>query len=213
VLLAQCSGADGALISVPPYTSPPPADAERYFLDVADATDLPLGTYNNAPRLRTDMDTKSLARILARADYVLHKESTGRVHQVAELLSLAPDVSFMSDDSPEPGLAVQTMALGGSGLCNGAGNLAPRELVTLSTPWREATQSEIFRNEYLRLLPLLQVIYATTSPVAIKTLMAALGMPAGQLRKPLRTPGADFLQSALEVLDSLGLREKYACDF
>jgi 4-hydroxy-tetrahydrodipicolinate synthase len=213
VRFAADNGADGALIAVPPYTCPPESDAERYFLDVADATDLPLGTYNNAPRLRTDLQVETLLRIFRHPNYIVHKESTARVNQVAELLRAAPDVSIMCDDSPEPGLAVQTMALGGQGISNGAGNIAPAELGIISRPWHDHKQIDAFRAEYLRILPLLSFVYSTTSPIPLKSLMSAVGLPAGSLRRPLRRLEAKELQRGLAIARGLGLDKRYALDF
>ena len=213
VRFAADNGADGALIAVPPYTCPPENDAERYFLDVADSTDLPLGTYNNAPRLRTDLQLETLLRIFRHPNYIVHKESTARVNQIAELLRAAPDVSIMCDNSPEPGLAVQTMALGGQGISNGAGNIAPAELAIISNPWRDNKQIEAFRREYLRILPLLSFVYSTTSPIPIKSLMSAVGLPAGNLRRPLRALEAKELHRGLEIVRRLGLDKRYALEF
>lgn len=213
VRFAADNGADGALIAVPPYTCPPENDAERYFLDVADSTDLPLGTYNNAPRLRTDLQLETLLRIFRHPNYIVHKESTARVSQIAELLRAAPDVSIMCDDSPEPGLAVQTMALGGQGISNGAGNIAPVELTIISTPWHDKKQIDAFRREYLRILPLLSFVYSTTSPIPIKSLMSAVGLPAGNLRRPLRALEAKELERGLEIVRRLGLDKRYALEF
>jgi 4-hydroxy-tetrahydrodipicolinate synthase len=52
VRFAKDNGADGAILAAPAYICAPEADIERFFLDVADATDLPLGIYNNPPGSR-----------------------------------------------------------------------------------------------------------------------------------------------------------------
>ena len=51
VRFAKDNGADGAILAAPAYICAPEDDIERFFLDVADATDLPLGIYNNPPRV------------------------------------------------------------------------------------------------------------------------------------------------------------------
>ena len=52
---ARANGADGAILAAPAYICGSEADIEDYFLEVADATDLPLGIYNNPPRVKTDL--------------------------------------------------------------------------------------------------------------------------------------------------------------
>ncbi len=66
------------------------------------------------------------------------------------------------------------------------GNVAPAGMAALSRPWRGAGDTEALRETYLRLLPLLHFTYSAINPVPVKSLMKALGLPAGDLRRPLR---------------------------
>src|SRR5713226_409625 len=175
VRFAKDNGADGAILAAPAYICAPESDIERFFLDVADATDLPLGIYNNPPRVKSDLHWEHLLRIFQRPNYVVHKESTARVGQVAQVLAASPNL----------GLVVPTMSLGGHGTANMTGNIAPAELATISTPWSSYVEAENFKTTYLELLPLLHFTYSAINPVAVKSLMKALGLPAGDLRKPL----------------------------
>src|SRR3990172_2934329 len=142
VRFAREHGADGAILAAPPYICASEDDIERFFLEVADATDLPLGIYNNPPRVGTDLGWERLLRVLSHPRYVVHKESTA--------------------------------------------NVAPAEMAALSRPWRRWEDAAAFRETYLRLLPLLHFTYSATNPVPVKSLMKALGLPAGGLRRPLR---------------------------
>jgi 4-hydroxy-tetrahydrodipicolinate synthase len=209
VRFARDHGADGAIIAAPPYICAPEADIERFFLDVADASDLPLGIYNNPPRVQTDLGWDRLLRIFRHPSYVVHKESTARVAQVAQVLAAKPDVSVMCCDSPGLGLIVPTMALGGHGTANMTGNVAPAEMARLSTPWRAAGDADAFRETYLRLLPLLHFTYSAVNPVPVKSLMKAVGLPAGALRRPLRELDAASLANGLGIVRALGLDRAY----
>jgi len=209
VKFAKANGADGAMLTVPVYVSPPESDAEAYFLEVADATDLPLGIYNNASRLQTDMHWTQLLRIFRHPNYVVHKESTTRAGQIAHILRAAPDISVMCDDTPDPGLIVPTMALGGHGISNAVGNIAPAEIAALAAPWKMDTAASVFRALYLRMLPLLGFTYSARSPVAIKSLMRAVGLPAGDLRRPLRNLDAARVAEGAQIIRELGLDAKY----
>ncbi|MFL9823601.1 4-hydroxy-tetrahydrodipicolinate synthase family protein [Rhodoplanes sp. SY1] len=212
VKFAKDSGADGAILAAPAYICAPEDDIERFFLEVADATDLPLGIYNNPPRVKSDLHWDHLLRIFKHPNYVVHKESTGRVGQVAQVLAGRPDVSVMCCDSPNLGLVVPTMSLGGHGTANMTGNLAPREIATISTPWTDYTDATNFRETYLRMLPLLHFTYSAINPVAVKSLMKAVGLPAGDLRKPLTGLAADHLARGLRIVSELGLDKAYGFD-
>jgi 4-hydroxy-tetrahydrodipicolinate synthase len=209
VRFAKENGADGAILAAPAYICAPEADIERFFLDVADATDLPLGIYNNPPRVKSDLHWDHLLRIFKHPNYVIHKESTSRVGQVAQVLAGKPNVSVMCCDSPNLGLVVPTMTLGGHGTANMTGNIAPAELAAISTPWRDYDNAETFKSTYLRMLPLLHFTYSAINPIAVKSLMKALGLPAGELRKPLNGLEGEALAKGLRIVQELRLDSKY----
>lgn len=209
VRFAAANGADGAIIAAPPYICASEADIEQFYLEVADAVDLPIGIYNNPPRVKTDLHWDALLRLFRHPNIVIHKESTGRVAQMAQILAAAPDVSVMCCDSPNLGLVVPTMALGGHGTANMGGNMAPAEMAAISQPWTDAADAERFRREYLTLLPLLHFHYSAINPVAIKSLMRACGLPVGSLRKPLRELDREALAAGLRIVRDLGLDARY----
>jgi 4-hydroxy-tetrahydrodipicolinate synthase len=209
VKFAKDNGADGAILAAPAYICAPEADIERYFLEIADATDLPLGLYNNPPRVKSDLHWDHLLRIFKHPNYVIHKESTARVGQVAQVLAARPDVSVMCCDSPNLGLVVPTMSLGGHGTANMGGNIAPAEVAVMSRPWTSYTEAEGFRDTYLRLLPLLHYNYSAINPVAVKSLMKAVGLPAGELRRPLTGLEGEALARGVRIVQELGLDKVY----
>jgi 4-hydroxy-tetrahydrodipicolinate synthase len=101
------------------------------------------------------------------------------------------------------------MSLGGHGTANMTGNVAPAELATISTPWRSYAEAENFKTAYLSLLPLLHFTYSAINPVAVKSLMKALGLPAGDLRKPLSNLGGEALAKGIRIVQELGLDKRY----
>lgn len=206
---ARDNGADGAILAAPSYICASESDAESFFLEVADAVDLPLGIYNNPPRVKTDLHWDNLLRIFRHPNYVVHKESTTRVGQVAQIIAGRPDVSIMCCDSPNLGLVLPTMSLGGHGTANMTGNIAPAELATISTPWHSYAEATDFKDTYLKILPLWHYVYSYINPVALKSLMNACGLPAGSLRRPLRNLEGEALAKGIEIVRSLGLDRRY----
>jgi 4-hydroxy-tetrahydrodipicolinate synthase len=192
VRFARDNGADGAILAAPAYICAPENDI-----------------YNNPPRVKSDLHWDHLIRIFKHPNYVVHKESTARVGQVAQVLAAKPKVSVMCCDSPNLGLVVPTMSLGGHGTANMTGNVAPAELATISTPWASYAEAEGFKNAYLNLLPLLHFTYSAINPVAVKSLMKALGLPAGDLRKPLTNLDGEALAKGVRIIQELGLDKRY----
>jgi 4-hydroxy-tetrahydrodipicolinate synthase len=209
---AKAAGADGAILAAPAYICAPEDDIEAFFAECADAVDLPIGIYNNPPRVKTDLHWDHLLRLMKHPNVVVLKESTTRVGQVAQVLAANPDAAVMCCDSPNLGLVVPTMSLGGHGTANMTGNLDPAGMALLSTPWAEPQQSVVFRETYLRLLPLLHFTYSAINPVAVKSLMKAVGLPAGDLRRPLSGLKPDHLAKGLGIVRALGLDAKYGWD-
>jgi 4-hydroxy-tetrahydrodipicolinate synthase len=206
---AKAAGADGAILAAPAYICAPEDDIEAFFAECADAVELPIGIYNNPPRVKTDLHWDHLLRLMKHPNVVVLKESTTRVGQVAQVLAANPDAAVMCCDSPNLGLVVPTMSLGGHGTANMTGNLDPAGMALLSTPWAEPQQSVVFRETYLRLLPLLHFTYSAINPVAVKSLMKAVGLPAGDLRRPLSGLKPDHLAKGLGIVRALGLDARY----
>ena len=206
---AASEGADGAVIAAPAYICASTQDIVRFFLDVADASPIPIGIYNNPPRVQTDLSAEEILEIAAHPNVQVNKESTGRVAQVAQVCAAKPEISIMCCCSPNLGLVVPTMALGGHGTANMTGNIIPREMVEISTPWDDPAQSARFREAYLKNLPMLHFAYSAINPVPVKSLMAAVGMPAGPMRKPLNALSGEHLARGLRLVRELGLEERY----
>lgn len=210
VAQAAAEGADGAVVAAPAYICAPNADIVRFFLDVADASPIPIGIYNNPPRVKTDLGVEDVLRLAEHPRITVLKESTARVGQVGQVCAAQPDVSVMCCCSPNLGLIVPTMALGGHGTANMTGNIIPAEMATISTPWAEdGAQALRFRAEYLRCLPMLHFVYSAINPVPVKSLMRAVGLPAGPLRRPLSGLDEDALGRGIEIARALGLDRRY----
>ena len=206
---AANEGADGAIIAAPPYILAPEKDILDYFLEVADASPVPIGIYNNPPRVKTDLSHTAILRLAKHPNIVVNKESTARVGQIARTIAGQPDISLMCCDSPNLGLVIPLMSLGGDGTANMSGNVIPREMAVISKPWREWDDAMGCREAWLRNLPLLHFLYSAINPVALKTLMRAVGLPAGPLRRPLTPTNSEELAFGLEICRNLGLDETY----
>ena len=209
VRYAADEGADGAIIAAPAYICASNGAIAAYVEEVCDAVDLPIGFYNNPPRVKTDLHWNDLLKLAKHPNMVVLKESTTRVGQVAQMCAAEPDISIMCCCSPNLGLVVPTMSLGGHGTANMTGNVIPREFAIMSEPWKGAEDASAFRQTYLRHLDMLHFAYTDTNPVAIKSLMRAIGLPSGPLRKPLQPLPEAVLQKGLDIVARLGLDRTY----
>jgi 4-hydroxy-tetrahydrodipicolinate synthase len=206
---AKAEGADGAILAAPAYICADNDSITDYAMEVLDSTDLAMGFYNNPPRVKTDLHWDNLLKLAKHDNMVVIKESTTRVGQVAQVCAAKPDMSIMCCCSPNLGLVIPTMALGGHGTANMTGNIIPREMAVISKPWETGEDAFACRAAWLDNLAMLHFAYSTINPVSIKTLMRVVGLPAGPLRKPLKPANPDVLQKGLDTVRDLGLAEKY----
>jgi 4-hydroxy-tetrahydrodipicolinate synthase len=209
VRFAQAEGGDGAIIAAPAYICADNAAITDYALEVCDAADFPVGFYNNPPRVKTDLHWTDILRLAEHPNMVVLKESTTRVGQVAQVCAAKPDMAIMCCCSPNLGLVIPTMALGGDGTANMTGNLIPREMAVISKKWQTGEDAFACREAWLENLPMLHFAYSAINPVAVKTLMRALGLPSGPLRKPLQPISGAALQAGFDAVRRLGLEERY----
>ena len=209
VRYTKAEGGDGAIIAAPAYICASNADITDFALEVYDSVDLPMGFYNNPPRVMTDLHWNDILRLAEHPNMVVLKESTARVGQVAQVCAAKPDMAVMCCCSPNLGLVVPMMALGGHGTANMTGNIIPREMAVISKPWESGEDAFACREAWLTNLDMLHFTYSAINPVATKSLMQAMGMPAGPLRKPLKPLEGKALQTGLEVAARLGLDKIY----
>jgi len=209
VQYAKAEGGDGAIIAAPAYICASNSDIEDFVLEVCDSVDFAMGFYNNPPRVNTDLHWSNLLRLAEHPNMVVLKESTTRVGQVAQVCAAKPDMAIMCCCSPNLGLVVPMMALGGDGTANMTGNLIPREMATISKKWETGEDAFACREAWLTNLDMLHFAYSAINPVAVKSLMRAMGMPSGPLRKPLKSLDGPALQHGLNIAAKLGLEKTY----
>lgn len=206
---AAKEGADGAIVTVPSYIYAPVDAAIRYFLEIADTSPIPVGIYNNPARVGTDLPAEAIIELADHPNIVIDKEAMARPGQIAQILAAKPDMALMCCDSPNLGLVPAVMSLGGHGTANMSGNIAPREMAIISKPWETYEDAVNFRQSYLKLLPLIQFNYSRVNPVPVKSLAKALGLPAGNLRKPYLDMTGEALRRGVEIAGNLGLVKQY----
>lgn len=210
IRFAAAEGADGAVLTPPAYVAVPEADAVEFYRDCADASPIPLAIYNNPTRVKTDLQAEHIIELAKHPRIAVLKESCSRPAQIAKILHSGADITVMCCDSPNLGLVVPTMALGGHGTSNMSGNVAPQEMAVISTPWGDdPAQPARFRETHQRILPLMLFNYSAGNPIPVKSLLRALGMPAGPMRKPYRMLDGAALERGVQIVKELGLVEKY----
>ncbi len=209
---AEDAGADGVVLVVPPYVTPPQEAVFEHFAMVATSVSLPVALYNNPTRVHVNIEPATIARLNREApNLFIDKEAMGDVSQITEVLAQTDGrVRVLCCDYPKYGLIAPVLALGGSGTANVTGNLAPAEMAAISEPWGSGVDLEAWRRNYFRLLPLMKAMYWFTNPIVIKAGLNLMGFPVGSVRRPLTDLRGGKVQELEALVADLGLKDRYA---
>lgn len=183
VKAAEKAGADAILAVVPYYNKPPQSGMLAHFGAIAQSTALPIIIYNIPGRTGSNMLPETLLE-LARThkNIVGVKESSGDLKQIGFILrDREPGFTVWAGDDH---LFLPCLAMGAEGVVGVASHLCSREYVAMVQAYKNGDATEAARI-HASLLPLIDALFATTSPIPVKWAMNQLGFNAGECRLPL----------------------------
>ena len=154
-----------------------------HFGAIARATQLPVVVYNIPGRTAANMLPETLIELAQRNSNVVGvKESSGDLKQIGMILRERPKqfVVWAGDDH----LFLPCLALGADGVVGVASHLCSREYRAMLEAFRGGRVDEAAAI-HASLLPLIDALFATSSPIPIKWAMRQLGFEVGECRLPL----------------------------
>lgn len=200
---AEGLGADAALVIVPYYSKPSQEGLYRYFVAVADATELPILIYNIPGRTAVNMAPATMARLRAdRPSIVGVKESNTDFEHVSKVLYDAGR-DFLVFSGIEL-LCYPMLAIGGAGHVSATANVLPAEVARLYDLVAEGKWEDALDLHY-HLLPLNEVLFLETNPGPLKWVLGRLGIAPPHLRPPLAEPGPETQRRLGTTLAEYGL--------
>lgn len=206
---ARDAGADAILSVAPYYNKPTQGGLYAHFRTIAEAiAPLPVVLYNVPGRTSSNIAAPTVLRLAREVENIVAvKEASGNLSQIMEILRGRPEgFRVLSGDDA---MTLAMIALGAEGLVSVASNEAPAEMsrmveAALAGRWDEA------RELHYRLLPLMDVNFAETSPGPVKAAMAMMGLVEEELRLPLVPVEEKTRARVREVLVETGLLEESA---
>ena len=180
---AQAAGADAILAVVPYYNKPTQSGMLAHFGAIADATSLPVVIYNIPGRTGANMLPETLLELARRHHNVAGvKESSGDLKQIGTILrDRAPGFGVWAGDDH---LFLPCLSLGADGVVGVASHLCSLEYRAILDAYRQGRVAEAAAIAG-SLLPLIDALFSTTSPIPVKWAMAELGFNVGSCRLPL----------------------------
>jgi 4-hydroxy-tetrahydrodipicolinate synthase len=198
----RAAGADGLLSVTPYYNKPTPDGLFEHYKAIAEAVPLPIVVYNVPGRTGVNVDVATIVRLSAIPNIIGVKEASGNVTQMCEICRAVPDdfLVLSGDDA----LTLPVMSVGGHGIVSVASNEMPAEMSRMV----ELAESGDFagaRRLHHRLLPLMQINFVESSPIPVKSAMAAMGLLEEIYRLPMVPPRPASRERINKVLADLGV--------
>lgn len=181
-LHAASCGADGLLLVTPYYNKGTEEGIVSHFLEVAEKVDLPQMLYHIPSRTGVRLSMAQMAQILAHPNVVGVKEADSDLDRfIDEVAAFGADVSFYTGNDS---LILPTLSVGGMGVISVISNVLPAEMLEIVRLFVAGEYQES-RSRFMRLLPLMRLLFARTNPSPLKYAMSLCGFGTGELRLPL----------------------------
>lgn len=173
-------GAHAVMAVTPYYNRPSQEGVARHFLAIADATDLPMITYDIPKRTGTAIELDTLKRVAEHPRIVANKDAKGDL-EFAQWGMRETGLAWYSGDDI---LNLPLLSVGAAGMISVVGHVVGDRLAGMAQALRDgetATAREM--NELL--LPVYAGMFRAPGVVMTKAALRHLGLPAGPVRLPL----------------------------
>lgn len=200
--MAADAGANGLLVVTPYYSRPPQAGLLAHFKVVAQATELPIILYDIPIRTGRKIEHETLMELATVPTIIGVKDAAGDLAATARTMADKPaDFTLWSGDDI---LTLPMLALGAHGVISVAGHLIASRLQEMIAAHAKG-DGERAAAINAELLPLIDVLFITSNPIALKAALAMVGHPVGDPRLPL-IPATEAQRSQIhDVLVRSGL--------
>src|SRR5487761_1017829 len=197
---AMKAGADALLAVVPYYNKPPQEGMYQHFKAISEVG--PTIMYNIQARTAINMTAATTLRCAELPGILGVKEASGDLDQIG-LVCAGKPANFKvwsGDDS----WTLAVLGTGGYGVICVVSHIAGRSMKHLIAAYEENDNDEA-RRIHLGLLPVIKTLMTSAAnPVPIKSVLNAMGFPAGPFRLPLVPLADDQLKSVMQTIREAG---------
>lgn len=177
---AQEAGAHGLLVVTPYYNKPPQAGIAAHFLAVADATDLPIMTYDIPGRTGVPIEPDTFARIAEHPRIVANKDAKADLPTSARVIARTGLAWYSGDDA----LTLPFLSIGAVGTVSVVGHVLAARIAEMMAAHRGG---DVARAATLNasMIPAYTGLFRTQGVILAKAALRELGLPSGPVRLPL----------------------------
>ncbi|MFI5283668.1 MAG: 4-hydroxy-tetrahydrodipicolinate synthase [Candidatus Dormibacterales bacterium] len=197
---AMKAGADALLAVVPYYNKPPQEGMFQHFKAISEVG--PTIMYNIQGRTAVNMTAATTLRCAELPGVIGVKEASGDLDQIGLVCAGKPGKFkvWSGDDS----WTLPVLGAGGFGVICVVSHLAGSAMKKMIDAHR-AGDNETARKIHSGLLPLIKALMTTAAnPVPLKSVLNAMGFPAGPFRLPLVPLTEEQLKSVMKIVAEAG---------
>jgi 4-hydroxy-tetrahydrodipicolinate synthase len=195
---AAAAGAHGVMAVTPYYNRPPQEGLVRHFHAIADATDLPMLTYDIPKRTGTAIELDTMIRIAEHPRIVANKDAKGDL-EFAQWGMASTGLAWYSGDDI---LNLPLLSLGAAGMISVVGHLVGDRLKAMAEALWAGRAGEAAQIN-AALLPVYTGCFRTQGVILTKAALQMQGLPSGPVRLPL-VDATDAQREQLRVDLALG---------
>jgi 4-hydroxy-tetrahydrodipicolinate synthase len=196
--------ADAILLATPPYVKPTQEGIIEHFRSVKAAFNGPIIAYNIPGRSCANIQPLTVARLVTEGLIVGIKDATGSIEQLIDTVKLIGTKKLIGTSSiailsGEDSLVHSVMSCGGVGTISATANVIPKEMSNLTSAYLGGKIEEALKIQ-LDILPVVRTVFTETNPIAVKAILAHLGVIAfPTVRLPLTRALETTVQKIKEV--------------
>jgi len=177
---ASAVGAHAVMAVSPYYNRPPQEGLVRHFHAIADATDLPMLTYDIPKRTGVAIELETMLRIAEHPRIIANKDAKGDLEFAQWGIATTGLAWYSGDDI----LNLPLLSVGAAGMISVVGHVVGDRLKAMAEAlWAGRTQEAIDINASL--LPVYSGMFRTQGVILTKAALTMQGLPAGPVRLPL----------------------------
>lgn len=193
-----------AILSVCPYYNRPTQEGlYQHFIQVAEASPVPVLLYNVPSRTASNLNAETTLRLSnANKKIIGIKEASGDMRQVMEIVWRKPkDFLVISGDD---NLTLPMLSFGADGLISVIGNGLPRETSDLV---RAGLNDDFItaRRLHFQLMPVIDQIFNDGNPAGIKGVLEILDLCGREVRLPLMPVREDTYNKLTKLIKGYDL--------
>lgn len=195
-------GYDALLIVTPYYNRASDVGLIKSYRAIADSVTCPIILYNVPSRTGVKISMPVYRSLAEHPNIVAVKEASGDLGAVARLIAELGDRFAVYSGNDD--VNVPVMSLGGLGTISVLSNLMPRETSDMCHKYL-AGDVKGAAEDQLRLLPLIDALFAEVNPIPVKSAAALMGLCREEYRLPLCPPCCATKSRLAEAMAGVGL--------